>query len=664
MPDDRYRHAVGSALASRLALALSLAIGILSSPSLEARKLGLATPWEVWCCDSPDCFPAHHYYADQLHHAGRWLDVTGFDNVEILAPADLDSESRQICTPPSGSDPQSTGRAVAFVHDNLLDRAGERFYVCSAAIEAGYLPTFSSLFLRSTTYLSTQGLDWDDPDDRAQARHLYAPTHELFHGVQNAYHPKFDKPEGWSQERKWIWEGTAIAVQIAYSDQFMPGIGPRPDARLPRQYDVPLHEPVDDPDPCSPGARTDSYGTAQFWMKVGRRLGSQHGIAYIANILEQNLDDERGLAGVDAALAQLNQPHGGLYHLLPWFFSTLDTNRNYFGHPEFLSARLPAGRSRDTLKFPGHVRKVAGFSHNLEVSHSSDKPVEVEIRFKEDQEYLHLIVDGNLYSSATLGPRNLYRDLLVHGNRKEYDIVVANVARQAVDSEDRDYELEVELREVDYCTMTAHTSGDVGGSYFGDVAHFSTTGGATIYGAFSNPEMIAGVAEWLGGMAEMAGGEGAGEQIEQMKEEMQAGASEIPRETFGLSLSEQKLDADAEQSIAVLAGGFTLEASVIGPEVGEGVTGSIPLTMLRVVPGPRAESTLDKVPFVWVQGAPGSAQLFITRNTGDLVAGRISGTLYAEGYYKPDGSAPVITVNASFVALPGPTGCLGVAAPF
>jgi hypothetical protein len=165
-------------------------------------------------------------------------------------------------------------------------------------------------------------------------------------------------------------------------------------------------------------------------------------------------------------------------------------------------------------------------------------------------------------------------------------------------------------------------------------------------------------------MAEQAGGEGAGEEIAARAREFSQSASELPRETFGLSLSEQKLDAEGEAALAVLAGGFTLEASAIGPKVEKGVTGGIPLKMLRVVPGPRAESTLDKVPFVWVEGAPGSAQLLITHNTGDLVAGRISGTLYAEGYYKPGGAAPVIVVHGSFVALEGPTGCLGIQAPF
>ena len=97
---------------------------------------------------------------------------------------------------------------------------------------------------------------------------------------------------------------------------------------------------------------------------------------------------------------------------------------------------------------------------------------------------------------------------------------------------------------------------------------------------------------------------------------------------------------------------------------GSGDDRNAPLEMLRVVPGPRAESTLDKVPFVWVEGAPGSAQLFITYNTGDLVAGRVSGTLYAEGYYKADRSIPVIVMQASFVALEGPTGCLGVGSLF
>lgn len=466
-------------------------------------------------------------------------------------------------------------------------------------------------------------------------------AHELFHAIQ------YNSPAwsgGYGSVAAWIEEGTAEAVGLTFAAN---------DQKGKRSYDEILHWAA---------TPEQAYEDQFFWRRAGRQIGSQDNIAYLQKILGRNLLGPRGIDGVDTVF---KEEADGLYDVLPDFFSYLSIHQDYFGAVDNIKASLPAGRDRHEEEFDSGVNRVAGSAHQLEVDFPNDgavRQLEVEISFKEDHEDLHLIVDGQRYDVT--GPRNLYRDVLVHGPGKKYDIIVANVNREAVQSNNRSYHLKVSLRRVDWCTMTARVSGDVGGSYFGDIAHFSTTGGATIYGTFSNPERITGVAEFLGNVTEMAGGEDASEEIQAMAEEFAAEASEIPRETFGLSLSDQKLEDDAQQALAHLAGGFTLEASVIGPEVGKGVTGGIPLKMLRVVPGPRAESTLDKVPFVWVEGAPGSAQLFITRNTGDLVAGRISGTLHAEGYYKPGGDAPVIVVQASFVALEGPTGCLGVMSSF
>ena len=609
-----------------LAVVLAAAIGVatLISASILSADEWPWTRWAVDCRDPDPCDPADEVYKDLLEHASVWLNGLGFGYPRILVKERINPE-----------DPGGPREMFYFaeVSDSKNEGDSETIGV--------YFPDDKELYIRSDAYfaMGDPGVSGDDPEYGLEESLTFTPVHELFHAVQNNYQDISD------DERDWIWEGTADAVLRAFADEFEPELGVKLRARI--TFDEPLHKPPDD---------DDAYGTWFFWRNVGRAIDSPSSIAYLDDLLAEDLEDNNGLDGVDRAL----RPYGGLYKQLPKFFSGLDA-QVYFGSLNEIEISLPPGKTEHEKESGSAVKEVAGTAHLLRVkanSTGSGKPLEVEIRFKEDHEDLHLIVDGNRYDIAELGPRNLYRSLIVHGDRRDFDIVVGNVAEETGKSQERSYTLVVTLREVDWCAMTASVTGDIGGSYFGDVAHFSTTGGATIYGAFSNPEMIEGVADWLGGMAEMAGGEGAGEQFEEMKEEMQAGASELPREAFGLSMTNQKLDAEGDEALAFIAGGFSLEASVIGQELAEGFTGSLPLKYLRVVPGPRAESTFDKVPFVWVEGAPGSAQLFITNNDGNLVAGRISGTLYAEGYYKADRSKPVIVVQASFVALEGPTGCL------
>lgn len=589
------------------------------------------TRWDVDCRDPDPCDPADELYVDLLEHASAWLDGLGFGYPKVLVKERIDPED------PGGP---RTDFYYAEVSDSKNERDSESIGV--------YFPDQEELFLRSDAYftMGDPGTTFDDPEYGLDESFQFTPVHELFHAVQNNYQNIGD------DDRDWIWEGTADAVLRAYADEFEPELGVKLRARV--TFDQPLHKPPTD---------GDAYGTWFFWRNVGQAIGSPSSIGYLSTLLAEDMEDNNGLDGVDNGL----RAYGGLYKQLPIFFARLDIDNRYFGTAKKIEATMPRDRRKYEKEFPGTVKEVAGSAHKLKVKANpggSGKPIEVEIRFKEDHPDLHLIVDGHRYDGAELGPRSLYRSLITQGSQRDFDIVVANVAEEAASSKKKSYTLVVTLRRVDWCSMTARVSGDVGGSYFGDVAHFSTTGGATIYGAFSNPEMIEGMGEWLENMAEQAGGEGAGDEIAARARDFSQGAGELPRETFGLSLSNQRLDAENEEALAFIAGGFTLEASVMGPEVGKGVTGNIPLKMLRVVPGPRAESTLDKLPFAWVEGAPGSAQLFITRNTGDLVAGRIGGTLYAEGYYKPGGSKPVIVVQASFVALQGPTGCMGIDLPF
>ena len=165
----------------------------------------------------------------------------------------------------------------------------------------------------------------------------------------------------------------------------------------------------------------------------------------------------------------------------------------------------------------------------------------------------------------------------------------------------------------------------------------------------------------------MGGGDEVEAEIEAAKKELAAEAGQAPTETFGISLTSQRLSEDGDEAaLAAMMGGFTLEASVVGAQVEPGESKSYPLAKLRVVPGGRSEHTYGQVAFSIEEGSGGQGRLQVSRHTGDLVAGRISGTLYAAGYVKQDGSKPMIRVEAEFVALPGPLSCMtgDVSLPF
>jgi len=619
-PTRRRRPAPGRAVAV-MAFAMTIA------PAAAVAGEWPWTAWDVGCVDPDPCAPADEVYEPLLEHASSWLDDLGFGAPKVTV--------KRLTWDEEGN-PVLDGRRVWYAEVDDSKNAE------SVGI---YYSGTDQLFLRGDAYftLGEPGEEHDQDEYGARLLYQFTPVHELFHAVQNGYQDIA------GTERDWIWEGSAAAVQKAYSDAFEPELGTR---RRTRRFDDSLHRP----------ASGQVYGTWLFWRDVGRQIGSPSEIQYLREVLAEDLEENLGLDGVDRALKRF----GGLYRQYPRFLAGLGVARGHFGPPAVHRVELARGRSEVKRGFPGKVRRVAGKAAKVEVSHASDQPVEVEISFVEDHPDLHLIVDGQVYDHGTFGAGNRYEDLLLNRDRASYEVIVADVATEAGESRDLDYQLQVTLREVGDCAMTARVTGDVGGSYFGDVAHFSTEGGATIYGTFSNPEAGLEVMRGFLEMAEQMGAEVPPDAMEEY-EDFAQGAAALPRETFGLSLSDQKLGEQADSSaLATLVGGFTLEASLIGTELGERFTGTIPLSSLSVVPGPRAESTLDKVRFVWAPGSPGNGHLALTRNTGGLVAGRVSGTVYAEGYSKPDGSRPVIQVEASFVALPGPTGCLlpGMPSPF
>lgn len=286
-----------------------------------------------------------------------------------------------------------------------------------------------------------------------------AIVHELFHAIQLAYGAELFEVLGTQaqsqtannmiQLRGWIAEGTAEAVGFAWASRGTPQAVAPPI----RRYDVPLHKPA---------STEDTYNTAAFWQFVGLELQSPDGIQYLEELLrEEGLSIDNGLLGVDAFL----KPYGGLSKLLPRFLARQPFGEA-FGDVAQWRATLPAGETERSKTFTGHVRAVAGKAGRLEVTHSSERPVDVEIRFRGDDSDLHLIVDGEVRTlGADLG-RNVYTTRL-GGGSEAFEIVVAEVAANAESSAARQFDLEVLLKERANSSFTFDVSGAATGSQNG-----------------------------------------------------------------------------------------------------------------------------------------------------------------------------------------------------
>lgn len=485
-------------------------------------------------------------------------------------------------------------------------------------------------------------------------------VHELFHAVQEAYSVG---------AVEWVSEGTADAVMLAWLARHH-GAGMRGRGK-PRYYDDPLHRPR---------SEDHAYRTRGFWRWLGQHLGAAEDIGYLADAFE--VGDFTRNEGLSDLQQYLESESRTLYKVYPTFIADYAYREQMYSTGGDQQAVIRYKEPEATEKYTNRVKGLAADAVKVKAHVPADKLAILEIRIRPDHEDLHLVVDRQLLSTFALMPdgqagfrpgsrseewqaeRNRFiTPLTGHQDQYEFFVRVANASQSNPDkSTDRDYTLEIELRPIGDCKMSARVRGNLTGSYSGDVAHFSTRGAATSYGAFANPEFTEGIMKQWGGMLEQFAGEEGAEVSKALEGLAQQGRDpDIPRETFGLSLTDQKLEDDDEQAaLAAMLGGFTLEASAVGTEVPEGFTGAVPLKMMRVVPGPRHRGTLDKVPFVWAEGKPGDGRLEITRNTGDYVVGRVSGTLYSDGYLKSDGSKAVINVDADFIARPGPMGCLPV----
>ena len=219
------------------------------------------------------------------------------------------------------------------------------------------------------------------------------------------------------------------------------------------------------------------------------------------------------------------------------------------------------------------------------------------------------------------------------------------VTIEAVSLDDRLYRdrAEIEVGRCD-CMVSAILSGDtMKTNAQGGVAHFSTEGGTTIMGAFSNPQVLDGALEMFGGVM----GEEQGERAEEWKREM----AKMPRETLGITLSEMQPGSGGEELLGQAFGGFKLQASVMNRSIEPGFAGGLPLSHVSLHTGEYTEGGYPTA-YEWAPGAPGSVHLVVGHYNGRSLSGTITGNMFAPGLYKESsGQPPQISFAVSFYAL-------------
>lgn len=265
-------------------------------------------------------------------------------------------------------------------------------------------------------------------------------AHELFHGVQNAYHSGavYD-----SFDRDWIWEGTADYIESIVLER---ETGEQRTSTV-RSYSHPLHIPAD---------QTDAYRTVHFWRWLSETIGGPQHVGVVRRMLEEDLGDGLGLTGLHTAL-QADHPKG-LAHYFPGFIAEKATVPGYFSRDARHEHRLPARRAARAERLPATVEPVAGTWHWVLVDAPANETVGVSIRFEDDHPDLYLSVDDLRYDGDGLreGLRNVFRSAWSGtGQTDTLFVRVANVAEDPASSTARPYVLEVEVAMLDACADAA-----------------------------------------------------------------------------------------------------------------------------------------------------------------------------------------------------------------
>lgn len=396
----------------------------LASPSSAAAQDWLATDWTVECltvnegtCTATEAAGANTYFAGTLEEASQWLKGLGFRGPKIEHRESIDSY-------------------IAYISD--VDNEGGEGSPDTIGV---YYPDLEQIYLTSDRYFAMG--EGDTPQERAldlayDIEDTATVVHELFHGVQYGY-PRFGNPVP-----DWITEGMADAVQLAWVRRTMPGVRMRGGTRA---FDHPLHKPKDD---------SDAYNTDRFWRGIGKILGSRDDIGYLHTILQKDLASGSGLGGVDEGLREIDPE--GLYNLYPEFIAR-HTNNAYFFDDIGQVSLVYDDSSSVEKSVQGTVREVAADAHEVSVHVPAWETAELEIRLANDHDDLHLVVDSERLDESAGPGRNVFHATVEGGgDARTFFVRVANVARKAVDTGARHYNLEFTLTPTvgeSRCTFTA-----------------------------------------------------------------------------------------------------------------------------------------------------------------------------------------------------------------
>lgn len=336
----------------------------------------------------------------QLEAASVWMRDLGFNGPKIETDHDANGKVRY----------------VAWIDDmsprEKLAREPWGYYDIDSA----------KLYLNSGYFFAMGDLGKD-------AYHIAAPTHEMFHAVQASY-PALP----FTLDHAWIFEGTASAVMLAWLRQSGHGVAVEPKSR---DYDRPLHQPL-----CGRVSGQTHYGcyaTQQFWTWLGSELGSEDNVAYLHDVLQQDLTEKSGLAGVNNALVQWNKD--GLYDLYPEFIREVASTPGYFSS---------AGTDKLTLQYTGKKKKehldgqvgpLASNAVQVKIRIPKELSARLTIEFKQDHEDLHLIVDGARLDKNQKQRNHFETTLSGQPAAHEFLVRVANVAPDVANSESRPYTL-------------------------------------------------------------------------------------------------------------------------------------------------------------------------------------------------------------------------------
>lgn len=489
-------------------------------------------------------------------------------------------------------------------------------------------------------------------------------VHELFHAVQVSY----SEPENWHE---WVIEGTAEAVEFAWKKRR--GLTSRGETRY---FDDPLHRPRN---------RDHAYRTSIFWLWLGRRFSSPSEIAYLHEMFE--LGDFVAGYGLEDFDTFLFRRDTSLYEIFPAFIAERVTRPvMYADGNRSVSIRYREPKAEETHR--GSVAVLAAEPVTVNVEVPTDKIGELTIKLREIDDDLHLIVDDEVLSG--IGPfssmppeqrekkphlrdarwqaeRNRFVTPVGGGNTpSEFFVRVARVKEDdnEASSSPKAFTLDIELEPLGECDFSASLSGDTSKtSARGNVAHFSTDGGATVQGMLSNTENI----DRMSGLLEAFGGGASDEEKARMRESAErwkAEAAQMPQETLGISLMEMDTNATGNAVLAQAIGGFKLQLSVMNQPIEPGFKGALKPSLVIVHTGDWTDDVSQQIRYSWAPGAAGDATLNISQYSNNVMTGTLSATLEGQGVYKEaTGEPPVIDLTATFQALShnplaGQLGCI------